>query len=259
MANTNSVHFKFLPMSMRMLFTMVLMVFGPGYLMAMFQVWESHAGRDGNPMLSAKDLIIAYSGNKEGTKLESALKGPMASMLDDANKKVIFTWLHQGASQDEYNKTINPIMQDHCVSCHNAAANPNLPDLTAWAGVKKVAAMDTGVTLPTLVRVSHIHLFSITFIFFIMGFIYSHSYVRPLWIKCAVVSLPFLSLLIDVAAWYLTKLWAGFAWAVIIGGLVYGVCFAIMWVTSIWQMWFYKLPKELTDANGELPCIHGNN
>jgi len=259
MANTNSVHFKFLPMSMRMLFTMVLMVFGPGYLMAMFQVWESHAGRDGNPMLSAKDLIIAYSGNKEGTKLESALKGPMASMLDDANKKVIFTWLHQGASQDEYNKTSNPIMQDHCVSCHNAAANPNLPDLTAWAGVEKVAAMDTGVTLPTLVRVSHIHLFSITFIFFIMGFIYSHSYVRPLWIKCAVVSLPFLSLLIDVAAWYLTKLWAGFAWAVIIGGLVYGVCFAIMWVTSIWQMWFYKLPKELTDANGELPCIHGNN
>jgi len=32
-----------------------------------------------------------------------------------------------------------------------------------------VAEMDTGVSIGTLVRVSHIHLFGLTFIFFIMA------------------------------------------------------------------------------------------
>ncbi len=256
MANISYVHFKFLPMSVRMLFTMVLLVFGPGYLMAMFQVWESHAGKDGDPMLSAKDLIISYSGNKEGTKLESALRGPMSDMLPAEKKKIVFDWLHNKAPQAEFDTKINPIMQEHCVACHNPGANPHLPDLTNYAGVAKISAADTGVTLATLVRVSHIHLFSVTFIFFIMGFIYTHSYVRPAWFKCIVIAIPFLSLLIDVAAWYLTKVWEGFAWAVILGGLFYGACFAIMWFTSMYQMWLFKVPQELIDAEGKLPSIH---
>jgi hypothetical protein len=49
MSTSSNVHFKFLPMSMRVLFTSVLVVFGTGYMMAMIQVWEGHAGKDGEP------------------------------------------------------------------------------------------------------------------------------------------------------------------------------------------------------------------
>lgn len=250
------LHFQFLPMSMRVLFSCTLLVFGTGYLMAMIQVWESHAGKDGDPsMLTAKDLQISYSGNKEGTKLESALRGPMQDMLPAEKKKIVFDWLHNGAAKADFDGKINPIMQEHCVMCHNPAANPHLPDLTNFDGVSKIIAKDEGMTIATLVRVSHIHLFSITFIFFIVGFIYTHSYVRPAWFKCVVLGTPFISLIIDVAAWYLTKIWDGFAWAVIIGGAIYGVAFGIMWFTSMWQMWFYKLPQEVIDLDGELPSI----
>jgi len=255
MTKVSYVHFKFLPMSMRVLFTMVLLVFGTGYLMAMIQVWESHAGKDGNNMLSAKDLMISYSGNPEGTKLETALRGPMSDMLPAEKKVIVFDWLHNKAPQDEFESKINPILQEHCVACHNPGANPHLPDLTNFDGVAKVAATDTGMTIATLVRVSHIHLFSITFIFFITGFIYTHSYVKPAWFKCAVLATPFLSLIVDIAAWYLTKVWTGFAWVIIIGGALYGMCFAIMWVTSMYQMWFYKPPQELIDAEGRLPSL----
>lgn len=256
MSKVSFVHFKYLPLSMRVLYSSVLIVFGIGYLFAMIQVWESHAGKDGNPMISGKDLIISYSGNKEGTKLESALRGPMADMLPDEKKTIVFDWLHNQAPQEEFASKIDPILQEHCVACHNPGANPHLPDLTSAEGVAKITAQDTGMTIATLVRVSHIHLFSITFIFFIVGFIFTHALVRPTWLKCVLIAAPFVVLITDVASWYLTKVWIGFAWMVIISGAIMGMSFATMWVISMYQMWFYKPSDELMASKGEVPCIH---
>jgi hypothetical protein len=256
MTNLNYTHFKFLPMSLRVLFTMVLLVFGVGYLMAMIQVWESHAGKDGDPMISGKDLMIAYGGNPEGTKLETALRGSMADMLPAEKREVIFQWLHNGAKAEEIESKINPILQEHCVACHNPEANPHLPNYASPDGLKSVIAKDEGMTIPTLVRVSHIHLFSITFIFFITGFIFTHAYVRPTWLKCLVIAIPFLTLMTDVTSWYLTKVWDGFAWMVIISGALMGMSFAFMWIVSLWQMWFWKVPADISENKGQIPCLH---
>jgi hypothetical protein len=255
MSKARYVHFQFLPMSLRVLFSMVLLVFGVGYLMAMIQVWESHAGKDGDPMLSGKDLMISYSGNPEGTKLETALRGPMADMLPPEKRQVIFDWLHNKAPEEGYAAQIDPIMQEHCVACHNPGANPHLPDLQTFEGVAKVSAADTGMNIHTLVRVSHIHLFSITFIFFIVGFIFSHAYVRPPLLKCILIATPFVVLITDVASWYLTKVWTGFAWVVIISGAFMGMAFAAMWFISMYQMWFFKVPAEISDNDGRLPSL----
>jgi len=256
MTKSSPTHFTYLPMSMRVLFTMVLLVFGTGYLMAMIQVWESHASRDGKAMLSAKDLMIAYSGNPEGTKLESALRGPMSDMLPADKKEVVFAWLHEGAKVEEFATKINPIMQEHCVMCHSPAVNPHLPDLSNQDGVMKVAARDEGMNIHTLVRVSHIHLFSITFIFFITGFIFTHAYIRPTWLKCVVIAAPFVVLITDVGSWYLTKVWTGFAWVVFASGAIMGLSFAFMWITSIYQLWFYKLPEDIASEEGKLPGMY---
>lgn len=256
MNKANIVHFKYLPMSMRVLFTWVLIVFGVGYLMAMIQVWESHAGKDGDSMLSGKDLMIAYSGNPDGTKLETALRGPMQDMLPAEKREVIFNWLHSGAPQEEYDAKIHPIMEEHCVMCHNPDTNPHLPDLRDLAGVSKVTGVDEGMTIATLVRVSHIHLFSITFIFFIVGYIFTHAYVRPLWLKCLLIAAPFIVLITDVASWYLTKVWVGFAWVVIGSGAIMGISFAAMWLISMWQLWLGKVPADVDTQNGQVPCIH---
>jgi hypothetical protein len=255
MTTAHSVHFSFLPMSMRVLFTMVLLVFGLAYMMAMIQVWVTHVGLDGKSYLTAKDLMISYNGNPEGTKLESALRGPMAGMLGAEKKQTIFNWLHNGATKEEFDSTINPILQEHCVVCHNPQVNPHLPNLTSYEGVSKVAARDQGMTIPTLVRVSHIHLFSITFIFFIVGYIFTHAHVRPTWLKCVLLAAPFFVLITDVASWYLTKVWTGFAWMVIISGGIMGLAFSAMWVISMYQMWLYKLPPELTENGGRLPSV----
>lgn len=101
MSRRNLVHFSHLNLTSKMLYTGVLCVLGAGYLAAMVYVYMSHAGRDGNPMLSAKD-IAAYAGSSSGTKLESALMGPMSRMLQPEENIQIVDWVRNGANKDEF-------------------------------------------------------------------------------------------------------------------------------------------------------------
>jgi len=246
------VHFKFLPMGQRILMSSTLVVLGVGYLFAMIHIFASHAGRDGNPGLSVNDLIIAYSGSKSDTKIESALKGPMQNMLPGKERAVIIAWVRSGAKQETFSESgAQQIISQRCLTCHDGS-NPHIPNLSTFEGVSHVAEMDTGMDLFTLVRVSHIHLFGICFIFFIVSSIFIHAYIRPLWVKCIIIIVPFISILLDIFSWYLTKVFTPFAWVVMISGAMMGMAFATQWVISMYQMWFYKMPDDLIEAEGRV-------
>jgi len=231
--------FNQLPCSLKVLYTMVLLTMGMGYMFAMIQIYEVHSGRDGKGGISVKDIQIAYSGNKAGTRLEGALNGPMSGMLPAEEKAKIIEWIHSGTEEKKYEEAVKPIVDARCKACHDGS-NPHLPNLTSYDGIKKVAAVDTGVSIGTLVRVSHIHLFGLTFIFFIMGTIFSHAYLRRTWIKCVVMATPFIAIFLDVGSWWVTKVSEPFAYFVIIGGALMGVSFAIQWMVSMYQLWFFK-------------------
>jgi len=240
-------HFSELPLSTRTLFTSTLIVLGIGYIFAMIQIYETHAGLDGRPGLTAEDIAIAYSGSTT-TRLETALSGPMSGMLPAEERAIIISSLHNGLDKAAYDARIKPIVEQRCLGCHGGS-NPHIPNLSGYENLTKVAQTNTGMSLATLVRVSHIHMFGIPFIFFIMGLIFSHAYLRPVWLKSVVVALPFLAIVIDIGSWYLTKINPAFAWAIIIGGAVMGLSFAFQWFVSMYQLWFYKYsiaehPKE---------------
>ncbi|MCR4283372.1 MAG: hypothetical protein NUV72_10145 [Bauldia sp.] len=232
-------HYSELPLSVRTLFTATLVVLGIGYLFAMIQIYAVDAGRDGRPGLSPEDIAISYSGNRTATRLESALSGPMSGMLPADELATIIGWVHRGLDKAEYDARIKPIIEQRCLTCHDGS-NPHIPNLNGFENVSKVAQIDTGMSLTTLVRVSHIHIFGMTFIFFIMGTIFSHAYVRPVWFKSTVIVVPYLAMAIDVGSWYLTKINTAFAWAVIIGGGLMGFSFAVQWIVSMYQIWLYK-------------------
>ena len=233
---------------MRVLFTGTLLAIGMGYLFALIYVYTSDAGKDGNPALTVDDIVISYSGSSEGTALEAALAGAMSAMLSESDLEKILAWIKDGASKAEYDAEIEGVVAQNCLDCHDGS-NPHLSNLDGFDNIKAVIVQDTGKALHTLVRVSHIHLFGVTFIFFIVGFIFSHAWVRPVWLKSAVMFLPFLCIAADVSSWYFTKLYAGFAWVVLVSGGLMGLSFAIMWVVSMYQMWFYKLPDRVTDRS----------
>ena len=251
-ANVNDVplhrlyrHFSELPYSLRVLYTATLLILGTAYLFAMIYLFHSYSGKDGNPRtLSYEDVVIAYSGSGKGSRLEAALRGSMAGMLPREELTTLVSWAQEGGERARYEKEIKTTFDRRCLACHDGS-NPHLPNLSGYDNVQKVIERDTGTALFTLVRVSHIHLFGLTFVFFILGTIFSHAYVRPVWFKCTVVAFPFAALTMDIGSWYFTKLYHPFAWVVIAGGALMGLSFAFMWVVSMYQMWFSHPPSVI--------------
>ncbi len=249
------LHYSELPYSQRVLFTATLLILGMGYLFALLNVYFTYAGRaGGNPlMLSYEDIVVAYSGSGKGSRLEAALRGPMSTMLPPDERNVIIAWVQSGASHAAYDKDIKPTVDKRCMTCHDGS-NPHLPVFSGFDNLKKVTETDTGASIATLVRVSHIHFFGLTFIFFIVGTIFSHAYVRPVWLKCMVVGLPFVAIMADVSSWYFTKIYHPFAFVVMAAGGLMASCFAFMWLVTLYQLWFAAPPPPIMQRNGvEVP------
>jgi hypothetical protein len=248
-------HYSELPYSQRVLYTATLLILGMGYLFALINLYHTYAGRaGGNPMvLTYQDLVVAYSGSGQASRLEAALRGPMSTMLPPDDVNVVVGWVESGANRAKYEADIRPMLEKRCMACHDGS-NPHLKNLNGYDNLKKVAERDTGTDVFTLVRVSHIHLFGLTFVFFVVGLIYSHAYVRPVWLKCAVIALPFVAIALDVSSWYFTKLYHPFAWVVILSGATMGMCFAFMWAVAMYQLWFSPTPSAVAQrASGDIP------
>jgi hypothetical protein len=233
--------FSELPRHLKVLYSMILLMLGIGYLFAMIQIFEVHAGVDGRPGLSVRDIQIAYAGTPENSRLETALRGPMAGMASPEQIGRIIAWARAGANGQEFDSDIRPILQQRCVACHSGA-NPNLPKLVDYDDVKPLTESDHGVSIGALVRVSHVHLFGMTFIFAFLGLIFSHAYVRQRYLKSILIALPFLAIFVDIGSWWLTKVSIVFAYTVFAGGAAMGISFALQWLISIYQLWFLRAP-----------------
>ncbi len=240
-------HFSELPYSLRCLYTATLLVLGAGYLFAVIYLFHSYSGKDGDPStLSYQDIVIAYSGSGKASRLESALSGSMAAMLPKDEVGSLVTWVQEGSDRAAYEKTVKPILEKRCLTCHDGS-NPHLANLSGYDNLKKVTEKETGKGIFTLVRVSHIHLFGLTFVFFLVGTIFSHAYVRPVWFKCTVIVMPLICLTLDVGSWYFTKIYSPFAGLVMLSGTIMGLSFTYMWAVSIYQMWFTKPPSVISE------------
>lgn len=238
------LHFSALPPSTRALYTAVLLVLGLAYMFGGIYLYHTYAGRaGGHPLvLSNQDIAVAYGGSREASRLESALKGPMREMLPAEEVGPILAWIHAGADRAAYERNIKPTIEQRCMACHDGS-NPHLTDFSSFDNLHKLTQRDTGTNIFTLVRVSHIHLFGLTMVFFILGSIFSHAHLRRTRLKSVIIVMPFAALVLDIGAWYLTKLFPPFSWLVLGGGMLMGVAFAFMWLVSLWQLWVSPSPE----------------
>ncbi len=228
-----------LPFSAKVLFSAYLVIIAIGYFVAMLQILFSHGLADGKFGLSIEDIVYSYYGNRSGSKLEIMLNGPMKPYAPPQERFQIIQWVRNGAPKDEYEKTVRPIVEKRCVMCHNA--NSSLPDFHRYEELKKRAETDTGATIQSLVRVSHIHLFGIAFIFMFVGIIFCFASGVPEYLKAVAVAMPFIFQMTDIASWWLTKLSPHFAWLVVAGGAGMAMSFVFMWIVSMYEMWILPL------------------
>lgn len=224
-----------LALPVKALFTGYLFVIGLGLLMAGAQIMLTHGMADGKPGLSMDDIVYSYHGNRTGSTLEAKLNGSMKDMAPKDQNTILIKWARDGAPADQWEPTIQPIVQQYCIACHSTM--PGLPNFKNLSELQATAEVDEGKAFATLTRLSHIHLFGIAFIFFFVGLIFSFASGFNPMVKAVIIFIPFGFLIIDILAWWLTKMHPGFAFLVIIGGLGYSLASATMILTSLYQMW----------------------
>lgn len=213
-------------------------------MVALANIYYTHQGNDGKPGLSIKDVMIYYHGSPNQTRLGTAIKTVMEGNLKyKSDKDVILKWIQSGALEPEYNDHIAPTLNRDCVTCHSPSVNPSLPDLTSYSSVAQVACAGS-VSLPFLIRVSHIHLFGIAFILFFVGKIFILCDMNVI-VKRVVVMIPFSALLIDILSWFITKSTPSFAYVVVASGGLMGMSMGMQILLSVYQMWFHSKNKIL--------------
>ena len=236
---------KFTPLKdhdtpIKVLFTGYLCTVGIGYLFALIQILFTHGMADGKFGLSVDDIVYSYYGNRSGTVLETQLNGPMKENAPDQERFKIMEWVRNGADSEAYKDDgIEKIIESRCVMCHNKEAS-GVPNFSNFEGLKPYTTQDTGATFASLTRVSHIHLFGISFIFMFVGLIFSFAETPTTQYKCIAIGMPYGFLIADIMSWWLTKIHPMFAWLVIFAGMGMGISFMFMWVTSILEMWLFK-------------------
>jgi hypothetical protein len=244
----NEVALQNLNFPLKSLFTGYLLAIGLGLLAAGMQIMLTHGMADGKFGLSVDDIIYSYHGNHDGpnaSKLESKLFGSMKDNAPPEVRLALLKWADAGAPASEWESNIKPKVDEYCGPCH--ANLPGLANITEKSVMDQMTKRDEGESWTTLTRVSHIHLFGISFIFFMVGWIFSHATGFSNWLKSFLIFTPFAFLIVDVASWWLTKLDPNFAWLVIIGGFGYSLASTVMIFSSLYQMWLMPLRVKKAD------------
>ena len=223
----------------KVLFTCFLLAIGIGYLFAILYLFlidvEPHAKKG---MGLVQSVIMKYYGQRGTTKLEAALEGAMGDNLTPAQNKKIVEWIRKGAAEEDF-PSVQPIFLDQCSKCHSKASGMPIPPLTTYEEVSAYTQIDLGQSIKSLVRVSHIHLFGMSFIFMLTGGIFVLSEVGIGW-RAPLVAIPFVSIWMDIGSWWFTKIQPIFAYTVIAGGALMGLALAAQIFISLYEMWLKK-------------------
>lgn len=237
--------------SEKLLYTLFIALLSTGYCFAMVMIFITVASEDGKPGLSATDISIKYYGNRSGSRLERALTGKMRHNRTNEEYMVIASWIHDNAPESRFDKEIKPIFDEKCVMCHNPNSGMKIPDLTGYKQVLPLVKIDTGESIGSLVRVSHIHLFGLSMLFYLLGRIFILTEI-PVLLKRTLVVIPFAAIAVDIGSWWFTKFSPHFfAYTVLISGAFMGLSFAFQALISFYQMWFYRPPVQRRYMGGE--------
>lgn len=234
-----AVTLRTLPLAMRTLFSCFLLTMGLGFLAAIYYLFLQDVDPHRRMGMSLVPAIEAkYYGERSGTRLEAALRGSMSSRIGVADLENVIGWLRAGATREGF-AAVAPIFERNCVACHSAKSGLPIPPLTSFEEVKALAQVDTGPSLLSLARVSHVHLFGISIIFLLTGAIFAMSELSWKW-RLIVIAIPYLAIWADIGSWWITKVEPMFAYVVVGGGTLMGLALGVQIFFSLWEMWLAR-------------------
>ena len=223
--------------SVRIFGTMVLLVLGLGYLLAMVYLFSGHIKHfvsEGATVVEAVEYT--YHGlPTEEPRLLVSLRGSMASTVSAPEFDSIRAWINDGALEATYPDRVGPIIEKNCVSCHRSGEY--YPQLEGYADLLPLTSPDKGMDVAKLARMTHVHLLGIPLLFYIIGALFVRTRFNEK-LKAGIVVLPFVGILIDILSWWLTKANDQAAIGVIVGGSLMSLGFTLQWFMTMFDIWF---------------------
>lgn len=223
-----------LSIPLKVLVTCFLLTMGIGYLFAVTYLYLTAVQPHANGTL-VKAIVLKYHGDRGNSRLEASLEGSMKEYATPGERQKIVGWIREGASEAQF-ADIKPIFLQSCASCHSHGAGMGLAPLTAYAEVAEYTKVDLGKSIQALARVSHVHLFGMSFIFLLTGLVFSFTR-TPVWLRVTLIAVPFVSIWIDIGSWWFTKYAPLFAYTVIVGGALMGLSLAGQILISLYELW----------------------
>lgn len=222
------------PLATRVFAVAILATLGLGYLLAMVYLYTQEVRPhriEGHGIVQG--VAITYHGVPTEPRLLMSLRGSMADTVTPDELALIEQWITDGATEEGYAGGIDAIVQDKCASCHDEGGF--LPILTGYEDVVPLTSADSGIGVKKLARMTHVHLLGIPLLFFIL----SSFFVRtryPEMLKAALIVLPFLAVIWDIAHWWITKFEPSAAVGVVLGGALMSTGFVLQWGLIAWDV-----------------------
>ncbi len=241
--------FRHSPLSVRVFATTVLLTLGIGYGLALLFLYarEIKPSRDQGVRV-VEGVAHTYHGVPGESRLIATLKGSMSSMIEGEEFVAFSEWVADGATEEGYDR-VAPIVENNCASCHSEGDYP--PLVTSYADVKPLTAVDEGMDLRALARMTHVHVFGIPLLFYILGALYVRTRF-PEKMKAVIIVLPFIGVFMDILHWWLTKASPGFAFGVVISGALMSSGFALQWSMTLWDVW---APAPAGEQRDPMPLV----
>lgn len=237
------------PLSVRVFATTVLVTLGIGYSLALLYLY----GRQIKPSRDQGVRVVegvahTYHGRPGESALIASLKGGMSAMIEGEEFVAFSEWVDGGATEEGYAQVAS-IVEDNCAACHDEGGYP--PLVTNYTETKALTAVDEGKDIRVLARMTHVHVFGIPLLFYILGALFVRTRYGEK-IKAVIVVLPFLGVFLDILHWWLTKASPGFAIGVVISGALMSSGFALQWSMTLWDVW---APAPAGDQKDPLPLV----
>ncbi len=244
-----------LPLAARLSLTFLLLVIAGGYVASGLHLSGHHAARDGRPGLSVTDIEGVYHGVTTPPLLKELLEqGHPAEVsggkaLDEDDRATLLAWVtgdriaENWANIDFGDGFGSPeeIAQAACGSCHGAtvpAEKRAEPLLATWDQYKELCFENrVSPTDPALLLAStHAHALALgTITLLLCALMYATRFssgLKGLLALCASGGL-----LVDLAAWWLTRQVAGMVSLILLGGLAHAGAVGLMLVAIGLDLW----------------------
>lgn len=215
--------------------------------------------------LSAATLVgLVYSSSDSGFNIpeiakvkakysESLLVGSMKTSMYqyvtlDEDIDVIDKWIKNGALEDEFFRDeVMYIIEADCQKCHSrtstmTGAIPSIP-LSNYEDI--IVFSEKGYSWTAMAKTAHIHLFGIALVLALLTLIFSISQYLGI-IKGVLITAAWLSLWLDISAWWLAKFSSSFAYLIVVSGSIEIMTIIIICLLSLFDLWLV-IPKCLKE------------